>query len=108
MHPRSTDCEVNALTTTPSRPLKVGLLTRIRYRKRTNPGVGKLFSRRAALTIPRVVKGQGLLSRTAACYRRNCIRSQFCEIFLQCGISARKIGGVSKKKKKKYSPFRRR
>ena len=61
-------------------------------------GVGKLFSRRAALTILRVVEGQGLLSRTAACYRRNCIGSEFCEIFWQCGISARKIGGVSKKK----------
>ena len=41
------------------------------------PGVGKLFSRRAALTIPRVVEGQGLLSRTAACFRKNCISSQF-------------------------------
>ena len=73
-----------------------------------SPGVGKLFSRRAALTISRVVEGQGLLSRTAACYRRNCISSQFCEMFWQCGISARKIGGVSKKKKKRSSPFRRR
>ena len=69
-------------------------------------GVGKLFSRRAALTISRVVEGQGLLSRTAACYRRNCISSQFCEMFWQCGISARKNGGVSKKKRS--SPFRRR
>ena len=63
----------------------------------SNSGVGKLFSQRAALTISRVVQGQGL-SRTAACYRRNCISSQFCEIFWQCGISTRKIGGVSKKK----------
>ena len=63
------------------------------------PGVGKLFCRRAALTISRVVEGQGLLSRTAAWYKRNCISSQFCEILWQCGISARKIGGVSKKKK---------
>ena len=62
-------------------------------------GVGKLFSRRAALTISRVVEGQGLLSRTAACYRRNCIGSQFCEMFWLCGVSARKNGGVSKKKK---------
>ena len=29
-------------------------------------GVGKLFSRRAALTILRVVEGKGLLSHTAA------------------------------------------
>ena len=67
--------------------------------------MGKLFSRRAALTILRVVEGRGLLSRTAACYRRNCISSQFCEIFWQCGISARKIGGVSKKKKKRLHLF---
>ena len=52
------------------------------------------------MTILRVVEGQGLLSRTAACCRRNCICSQFCEMFWQCGISARKNGGVSKKKKK--------
>ena len=69
--------------------------------KRFMLGVGKIFSRRAALTISRVVEGQSLLSRTAACYRRNCISSQFCEMFWQCGISARKNGGVSKKKKKK-------
>ena len=68
-------------------------------------GVGKLFSRRAALTISRVVEGQGLLSRTAACYKRNCISSQFCEMFWQCGISARKNGGVSEKKKKGHHLF---
>ena len=67
-------------------------------------GVGKLFSRRAALTISRVVEGQGL-SRTAACYRRNSINSQFCEMFWQCGISARKNGGVPKKKKKGHHLF---
>ena len=32
----------------------------------SNSGVGKLFSRRAALTISRVAEGQGLLSGTAA------------------------------------------
>ena len=55
-------------------------------------GVGKLFSRGAA--------GQGLLSRTAACYKRNCISSIFCDMSLQCGIPERNNGGVSKKKKK--------
>ena len=61
-------------------------------------GVGKLFSLRAASTIFWVVEGQGLLSRTAACCKRNCISSKFREMSSQCGISGRKNGGVSKKK----------
>ena len=60
--------------------------------------MGKLFSRRAASTIFWVVEGQGLLSRTAACCKRNCISSKFREMSSQCGISGRKNGGVSKKK----------
>ena len=67
--------------------------------------MGKLFSLRAASTIFRVVEGQGLLSRTAACCKRNCISSKFRETSLQCGISGRKNGGVSRKKKKGHRLF---
>ena len=67
--------------------------------------MGKLFSLRAASTIFRVVEGQGLLSRTAACCKRNCISSKFREMSLQCGISGRKNNGASKKKKKGHRLF---
>ena len=73
-------------------------MNRAQRPKAYNLGVGKLFNLRAASIIFRVVEGQGLLSRTAACCKRNCISSKFREMSSQCGISGRKNGGVSKKK----------
>ena len=76
------------------------------YNYRHRLGVDKRFSLRAASTIFRVVEGQGLLSRTAGCCKRNCISSKVREMSSQCGISGRKNGGVPKKKR--LSHFRRR
>ena len=78
--------------------ISIGILKKNAYQY-AGLGVGKLFSLRAASTIFRVVEGQGLLSRTAACCKRNCISSKFRKMSSQCGISGRKNGGVSKKKK---------